>query len=888
VDTCGTTGPAHAPAAQLSLPDLLSELQSQETPQLREKDITERPKSEMRVGNLEDFISGLSIRATPEETEALQVFSQRLVEDYGYEKANIQTRPQFRVRKRPSDEDKSYPVDIAVFKTPRKLEDDLFLIVECKQKTRGDGVAQLKLYMDMSPAEIGVWFNGNEHEYIRKVHHKDGSRTYESLPNIPRKGQRVDDIGLFKRKDLKRPSNLKAVFRDIRNHLAGNTTGITRDEALAQEIISILFCKIYDEINTGQDDIVSFRSGLQESAREVKRRIVDLFDKHVRSEYSDVFSAKDAITLDAESIGYVVGELQNYCIIEADRDAVGEAFEVFIGPALRGGEGQFFTPRNVVKMIVEILDPEPGEMILDPACGSGGFLIIGLEHVWRKLEALAKQKGWTAVQLEKKKRDVASKCFRGIDKDSFLAKVTKAYMAIIGDGRGGVFCENSLQPPTEWNPVTSSAINLRTFDIVLTNPPFGAQIKIKGQATLSQYDLGYKWKRNKTNGVSERTNTLHDHQPPQLLFLERCLQFLKPGGRLGIVLPESILGNPSYEYVVTFLLSRARIFGAVTLPEALFKTSGKGGTHTKGCVLFLEKSAELKTTGIFMADVKWCGHDSRGNPTIRKNSEGRHVLLDEVPLVSERYYALKAGKRIKRDHLGFYLDSEQIRNRILVPKYYNPEIDRNLRALESTHDLLSLGSFVEQGIVSISTGIEIGKMAYGTGTIPFIRTSDLSNWELKADFKHGVSAELYEEAKSGCDVSPGDILMVRDGTYLIGTAAFVTAKDVPMLFQSHIFRIRVLKPERIDPYLLFLCLNTPILKAQVRSKQFTQDIIDTLGNRVLELVLPFPRENSLKLECAARVREIIEMRAKYRDEARGLATKLQGKTLEEVEEDSDS
>jgi type I restriction enzyme M protein len=305
-------------------------------------------------------------------------------------------------------------------------------------------------------------------------------------------------------------------------------------------------------------------------------------------------------------------------------------------------------------------------------------------------------------------------------------------------------------------------------------------------------------------------------------------------------------------------------------------------------VLFLEKSKGLKTAGIFMADVKWCGHDSRGNPTIRKNSEGRYVLLDEVPLVSERYNALKSGKRIKRDHLGFYLDSGNIRNRILVPKYYNPEIDRNLRALESTHDLLSLGSLVEQEIVSITTGVEIGKMAYGTGTIPFIRTSDLSNWELKADFKHGVSAEIYEEAKSGCDVSPGDILMVRDGTYLIGTAAFVTAKDVPMLFQSHIFRIRVLKPERIDPYLLFLCLNTPILKAQVRSKQFTQDIIDTLGNRVLELVLPFPRERSLKMECAARVREIIEMRAKYRDEARVLPTKLQGRTLEEIEEDSDA
>ena len=808
----------------------MNDVRSRETPRLSEKrDISGAPKSEVRIGYLEDFISGISVKATPEETEALQVFSRRLVEDYGYEKANIQTRPQFRVRRRPSDEDRSYPVDIAVFKSSNKIEENLFLIVECKQKTRNDGVAQLKLYMDMSPAEIGVWFNGNEHEYLRKIHHKDGSRTYEALPSIPRRDQRIEDIGLFKRKDLKSPSNLKAVFRDIRNHLAGNTSGITRDEALAQEIISILFCKIYDEINTGQNDIVSFRSGIEESPRDVKRRIVDLFDKHVRSEYSDVFSPKDAITLDAESIAYVVGELQNYCIIEADRDAVGEAFEVFIGPALRGGEGQFFTPRNVVKMVVEILDPEPGEMILDPACGSGGFLIIGLEHVWKKLEATAKQKGWSAVQLEKKKRDVASKCFRGIDKDSFLAKVTKAYMAIIGDGRGGVFCENSLQPPTEWNPVTSSAINLTAFDVVLTNPPFGAQIKIKGQATLSQYDLGYKWRRSKVNGVSGRTNTLQDHQPPQLLFLERCLQFLRPGGRLGIVLPESILGNPSYEYVVTFLLNQARIIGIVTLPEALFKTSGKGGTHTKVCVLFLEKSAELRTTDIFMADVKWCGHDSRGNPTIRKNLEGKYELLDEVPLVSERYYALRSGKRIKRDHLGFYLHSKTIRNRILVPKYYNPEIDRSLKALESTHDLLSLGTLVEEGIVSIGTGIEIGKMAYGTGTIPFIRTSDLSNWELKADFKHGVSEDIYREEKSGCDVAPGDILMVRDGTYLIGTSAFVTERDVPMLFQSHIFRIRVLKPEKLDPYLLFLGLNAPIVKAQIRSKQFTQDIIDTLA-----------------------------------------------------------
>jgi len=458
-------------------------------------------------------------------------------------------------------------------------------------------------------------------------------------------------------------------------------------------------------------------------------------------------------------------------------------------------------------------------------------------------------------------------------------------MAIIGDGRGGVFCENSLQPPAEWQAATSSAVGLGRFDVVLTNPPFGAQIKVDGKSMLSQYDLGYKWKRNKESSRQERTSTLHEFQPPQILFLERCLQFLKPAGRLGIVLPESIVGSPSYEYVVTFLMEHAEVLGVVTLPEALFKTSGSSGTHTKVCVLFLEKRAMAETAQIFMADVKWCGHDSRGNPTVRRNSDGEYVLLDEVPLVADRYIALKDGKRIERDHLGFYLQSNSLRRQILVPKYYNPEIEASLKALESTHRMHSLGELVDDGSVSITTGIEIGKMAYGTGTIPFIRTSDLSNWELKADFKHGVSEEIYEEAKRGCDVQAGDILMVRDGTYLIGTAAFVTQSDLPMLFQSHLLCIRVLKPQTIDPYLLFVCLNAPIVKAQIRSKQFTQDIIDTLGNRALEIALPIPKDARHGHRLALRAKEVIDKRAQYREEAKLLPLQLQGKELPAVDED---
>jgi type I restriction enzyme M protein len=497
---------------------------------------------------IEDYISGTLVRATPEERDAVQVFARRLVQDFGYPKSHIQTRPQFRVRKRPSEQRKSYPVDIAVFSSPEKTDEQLRLIVECKRKDQREGEEQLRLYMDMSPAEIGVWFNGSDHAYLRKVHHPDGSRTYETLPNIPRYGQRIEDIGQFARKDLSKPSNLKAVFKDLRNHLAGHAVGVTRDETLAREIINLLFCKIYDEINTGADDIVRFRVGAEEDAAAVSNRIRDLF-VDVKREYADVFDDADSIQLDDLSVSYLVGELQNYAVTEADRDAIGDAFEVFIGPALRGQEGQFFTPRNVVRMAISILDPKAGETILDPACGSGGFLIVGLEHVWRQLEHEAKDKGWGPVTLERKKRDVATRYFRGLDKDSFLAKVTKAYMAIVGDGRGGIFCENSLLSPTQWSNQAHEKVSLGDFDIVVTNPPFGKKIKITGRPLLAQYALGHEWKHDKDADEMRQTTSVRDDQTPQLLFLERCLQFLRPGGRLGIVLPEAIFGMPKYRYI---------------------------------------------------------------------------------------------------------------------------------------------------------------------------------------------------------------------------------------------------------------------------------------------------------------------------------------------------
>src|SRR5579862_913106 len=275
------------------------------------------------LGYVPDYISGKLVRATSEEVDAVQVFSRRLVEDFNYPKDFIQTRPQFRVRMRPSEESRTrgFPVDIAVFRTASRLEDEVLMLVECKKPTRKDGEKQLKLYMSMSSASLGVWFNGNEHLYLHKHLRADGSIDWIPLPSLPKWGQNIADIGSLRRSELGAPKNLKAIFRDIRNHLAGNTTGITRDQELAQAIMAVLFCKIYDELDTAPSELPTFRTSPADTGADVRARLSGIFQR-VKSEYTDVFNPADVIALDGESLRYVVGELQTYELTAASRDAM--------------------------------------------------------------------------------------------------------------------------------------------------------------------------------------------------------------------------------------------------------------------------------------------------------------------------------------------------------------------------------------------------------------------------------------------------------------------------------------------------------------------------------------------------------------------------------------
>lgn len=712
---------------------------------------------------------------TSQEACVVQVFAEILTRDYLYPRTHLQVQPQWRVKSCPSDTRKNYPVDIAVFASTQHMDSNLQIVVECKKSNRRDGRTQLEDYLRLSRAYAGVWFNGNEKLFLKKIE-KDGRVFFEEIPNIPRFGERLEDVGLYCRRDLVPAQNLKSVFKSIRNYLAANAVGITRDEALASQIINLIFCKIHDERFTGPDEMVSFRAGIKESREGVCQRIKSIFNC-VKQQYNDVIEQKEVISLDNISLCYVVGELQMFCLTESQQHAVSEAFEVFIGPSLKGGQGQFFTPRNTVRLLTDMVCLGLNDRLIDPACGSGGFLVEALRKMWEQVNRQGKDLGWSEQEIISEKQKIARHNIRGIDKDQFLAKVAKAYMAIIGDGRSGVFCQNALVDPM------ADETGLGSFDAVLTNPPFGKKLKIDDRSILSKYQLGHKG------------GQIRNSQSPQILFIERCLNLLKPGGRLGIVVPESMLCNPSYRYIVQYIKSVARIRAVVSFPEELFQPF----THTKVCGVLIEKTNAVQ--GIFMATAKRCGHDSRGNP----------IQHDDIPCVTKRYNEYVATGKTGNDRFGFVLSEADISNDIYLPKYYNPGIKRNLRMLESTHRIIRLGDLVREGILTISTGDEVGKLAYGTGRIPFVRSSDIANWEIKLDPKHSLSAEIYEKYKGKQDVQTGDILMVRDGTYLVGTCAIISSANTKIVYQSHIYKIRINNKKTISPELLLVILSSPIV-----------------------------------------------------------------------------
>jgi len=702
-------------------------------------------------------------------------------------------------------------------------------------------------------APLGIWYNGEDRLFLIKTE-KNGEIDFEEIPNIPKYGQRIDDIGLFKKEDLKPSNNLKSVFKSIRNHLAANNIGATRDEVLAQQLINLIFCKLYDERYTPVDEMLRFRAGLGEKALAVKERITKLFNE-VKENLPEVINEIDEIDLDTNSIVYVVGELQNYSLTNSRRDVIVDAFETFIGNALKGEQGQFFTPRNVVEMLVDFIHPSETDKIIDPACGSGGFLVDALKFVWNHTEAKYSKLEWKEGQIEKKKMEIAASNFRGLDKDYFLSKVAKAYMNLVGDGTAGIFCEDSLDRPENWKAETQLKIKLGTFDVVLTNPPFGKELKVKGHDKLKQYDFSYHWK--KAGAESVKSNTLKEEIQPQFLFIERCFQLLKDKGKLAIILPETFFHAPKMHHIM-HLFKQHNVMGLFDLPHNTFRPYN----NAKCIALVIQKNAPQQSA-IKMCVAEQIGHDHTGNPIYRWDFKtetlNKNEIWDDIPLIMS-----ELNNEAKENKYSFDIDSKLVsKQNIYVPRYYWNSRDKEIEraAIKKGCELITIQRLVKEGVLKTFDGHGSPESDNkGMGDVPYIRVKDIVNWEAYKDPTALIPMHVFKKMrKDDKKLREGDLLFVRRGSYRIGSVALVSPYDTEVLLTREILVIRVADEKNkynITPYYLVYLMSHYLVQLQMYNKVLIETTLPNIANRWSELRLPIQKDASIRKSISDRIESI--------------------------------
>lgn len=624
-------------------------------------------------GKILDFIDETIRKETPEEY-VRQEIEKSLIREYRYVRDEIAVEFGVKLgtaRKR---------ADLVIFPegAPHKQE-HAWAIIECKAPSvppghKTEGVAQLKSYMaGCVNGEFGMWTNGQERFCYRKVT-ENGKVQFVEISDIPEKGKTLDETERPSFIELRRATSdvLRFTFQRCHNYIAGNQ-GLQKPEAF-WELLKLIFCKIEDERSSEIDFYATSkeRQGLNGHLK-VKGRIEKLF-AGVRQKYSTIFKSNEVVELEPRVLAYLVSQLQPWSLLESDIDVKGKAYEEIVGSNLRGDRGEFFTPRNICGMAVAMLDPGPNDLVLDPACGTGGFLTIAMNQVIEKIRASEKTKWRVAgnpsegeiAELHRKIRDYADQRIVGIDINPNLVKASKMNMVMNNDGAGGLYQANTLARSVTWSETLRDRDLDGTVDLLFTNPPFGSKIVVDDPSILEQYELAHVWDydENEDRYRMREPWQLQKSQPPEILFVERCVQFLKPGtGRMAIVLPDGILGAPGLGYVREWILEQTRVLASIDLHPDTFQP----GNSTQTSVLILERkrfneieleraAGRKKDYEVFMALANHIGHDKRGNTTFVRDEDGNEIVVAKEERVRDVhqgtpvYRTVEVKEKVKDDN----------------------------------------------------------------------------------------------------------------------------------------------------------------------------------------------------------------------------------------------
>ncbi len=572
------------------------------------------------------FITGKLRRDTPEEN-VRQRWARSLVDEYGYDRSDIGVEVKIAMgRARKS-------ADLAIFKAGSEhRQENIVTIIEAKRDDKkpsanDNGVDQLKGYMAASSAcRFGMWVGKELFAFGRNI--ADGS--IEAIADIPRAGE--DSPRRPIRADLREVHELTSIFKRCHNYIHANS-GLQKAEAF-HEMLKLIFCKTYEEAE-GNDALQfaidpSERRSAAGQRRLLEERITPLFE-NVKRQYEHIFEADERIKLRPDVVAYIVAELQYISILGSKTDVKGEAYEHLVGDNLRGDRGEYFTPRNVCDMAVNMImamHPETklsSLKVVDCCCGTGGFLVSWIANLRKRMTEQETRRGTGDVRgrVRDRIRESCRNHLYGLDINPGLVRTAQMNLVMHGDGSTNVFEANTVKKPGEWPDETRAHVPFGGFDVVITNPPFGGEVRIDDAHILSQYELA-EWEAAKRRGS----------MPAEQLFVEAALNFLKPGGICALVLPDGILNNPGLAFLRRWLTQRARIVASVALPKETF---GRNKGVNNPSVLFAQKFTQKELEDareknivdtareVFLAMPRTAGIDKRGNTIYLRYPDGRII-----------------------------------------------------------------------------------------------------------------------------------------------------------------------------------------------------------------------------------------------------------------------
>lgn len=600
------------------------------------------------------------VKATDKEL-TLQSMIDMMAEEYGFAPEDMER--DFRVTYKEPDSDKSrtQAVDLAIFDAGKAhVVENLirFVVVAKDAKVKPTdakkGVdAMLDNILTFTDCEFGCWTNGEDLHYRYYTEDDFGQAETQDISDFPANGQTLADLEAQGDRAMPRkPANesLIKTFKRCHDYIYGNE-GMKK--TAFWELLNLIFCKLYDEKRRNMDakEGISYRRRFwvgvkeqftEEGRKAVADRIRGLFEELKESQvFRDVFDGSEQIMLSDRGLAFVAAELAKYSFLDATVDVKGTAYETIVSNTLKQEAGQFFTPRNIIKCMVKMLDPDQNTRVLDPACGSGGFLVTVLDHVRHKitrnlypeLDEVSLAARVNTPEVDDLVRNYAEKMIFGFDFDPDLKKAARMNMVMAGDGHSNIFNINSLDYPQgdkPDRPLIAEAVNESIkhskdkdfpfgtsednaqgkFDMIFTNPPFGAKVEV-------DMEIARRYALNSN--------------APEVLFIEVCYNFLKPGGKMGIVLPDGILGNPNTESVRKWILEHFKLLASVDLPVETFLPQ----VGVQASLLFLQKKTaeelliplDKEDYDVFMAIVEQVGKDRRGVPIYKKDEDGAEILF---------------------------------------------------------------------------------------------------------------------------------------------------------------------------------------------------------------------------------------------------------------------